>query len=175
MLRLWCFTPYTGLRDLDSNLGPYPYDSLKKWISLTNHISEALVLRYIIAFDHFANIYIVLFLFQCCHRIQPLNGKISSVTQVKCEEQPRSTASTFQRGAKESDSCPPVSAQQSDCCGCSQITPGGLFAGVGEFPPTQKEAAASTSQVTLNYSTDAMLRCAVNPLLRGMGRDYQSG
>lgn len=36
----------TGLRDLDSNLGPYPYESLKRWVSLTNHVSENLVSRY---------------------------------------------------------------------------------------------------------------------------------
>ena len=35
-----------GLRDLDSNLGAYPYDSLKRWVSLTNHVSETLVARY---------------------------------------------------------------------------------------------------------------------------------
>ena len=35
-----------GLRDLDSNLGAYPYESLKRWVSLTNHVSETLVARY---------------------------------------------------------------------------------------------------------------------------------
>ena len=34
-----------GLKDLDRSLGAYPYDSLKKWVSLTNHISEDLVAR----------------------------------------------------------------------------------------------------------------------------------
>lgn len=34
-----------GLKELDSNLGAYPYDSLKKWTSLTSHIEEPLVRR----------------------------------------------------------------------------------------------------------------------------------
>lgn len=34
-----------GLRDLDQGLGAYPYDTLKKWISLSNHISQDLVTR----------------------------------------------------------------------------------------------------------------------------------
>ena len=34
-----------GLRELDSSLGAYPYDSLKKWTSLTCHIEEPLVRR----------------------------------------------------------------------------------------------------------------------------------
>uniref|UniRef100_A0A8C5IMV1 Protein AAR2 homolog n=1 Tax=Junco hyemalis TaxID=40217 RepID=A0A8C5IMV1_JUNHY len=30
-----------GLRELDAFLGPYPYETLKKWVSLSNFISEA--------------------------------------------------------------------------------------------------------------------------------------
>ena len=36
-----------GLKELDSGLGAYPYDSLKKWTSLTSHIEEPLVRRYV--------------------------------------------------------------------------------------------------------------------------------
>lgn len=36
-----------GLKDLDSGLGAYPYESLKKWISLSNYISHDLVTRYV--------------------------------------------------------------------------------------------------------------------------------
>ena len=36
---------YTGIRDLDSQLGSYPYESLKIWYSLTNHIREPLLKR----------------------------------------------------------------------------------------------------------------------------------
>lgn len=32
-----------NLQELDQFLGPYPYATLKKWISLTNFISEATV------------------------------------------------------------------------------------------------------------------------------------
>ena len=34
-----------GLNDLDKNLGPYPYDTWKKWVSLTNKISDATIAR----------------------------------------------------------------------------------------------------------------------------------
>ena len=42
MMYHWYFA---GLKDLDRSLGAYPYDSLKKWVSLTNHISGELVAR----------------------------------------------------------------------------------------------------------------------------------
>ncbi|XP_005994430.1 protein AAR2 homolog [Latimeria chalumnae] len=32
-----------NLKDLDKFLGPYPYDTLKKWVSLTNHITEPVI------------------------------------------------------------------------------------------------------------------------------------
>ena len=48
-----------GLQDLDRYLGPYPHGSLKKWESLTNHITEGLL-----------------------ERIQPPGGKISSVAEI---------------------------------------------------------------------------------------------
>ena len=48
-----------NLRDLDGGLGPYPYDSWKKWISLTNKISS-----------------------QTISRLEPKSGKIHSVTQL---------------------------------------------------------------------------------------------
>ncbi len=35
-----------NLRDLDPHLGPYPYESWKKWISLTNRISDATISRH---------------------------------------------------------------------------------------------------------------------------------
>ena len=34
------------LKELDRYLGPYPYESLSKWIFLTNHVSKELVSRY---------------------------------------------------------------------------------------------------------------------------------
>ena len=52
-----------GMQELDKNLGPYPYDSLKKWVSLTQYITEPLL-----------------------ERIQPLCKKLSSVTEVPQEQ-----------------------------------------------------------------------------------------
>ena len=34
-----------NLKNLDSNLGAYPYDSWKKWVSLTNKISSITIKR----------------------------------------------------------------------------------------------------------------------------------
>ena len=37
---------YKGLKDLDSSLGAYPYDTLKKWVSLSNFVSKDLASRF---------------------------------------------------------------------------------------------------------------------------------
>ena len=47
---------------MDTFLGPYPYEHLKKWVSLTNHITENLLVR-----------------------VQPVCKKISSVTELAQE------------------------------------------------------------------------------------------
>ena len=36
------------LHELDHCLGPYPYNVYKKWLSLTNNITESLIQRYMI-------------------------------------------------------------------------------------------------------------------------------
>ena len=60
-----------GLQDMDSFLGPYPHEKLKKWVSLTNHITKDLL-----------------------ERVQPKCKKISSVTELPQEPQhTRATAS----------------------------------------------------------------------------------
>ncbi|XP_060580026.1 protein AAR2 homolog [Ruditapes philippinarum] len=48
----------SNMKELDQYLGPYPYESYKKWVSLTNHITEDLL-----------------------SRLQPECGTITSVTQ----------------------------------------------------------------------------------------------
>ena len=47
---------------MDTFLGPYPYEHFKKWVSLTNHITEDLL-----------------------ERVQPVCKKISSVTELAQE------------------------------------------------------------------------------------------
>lgn len=54
---------FSGMKDLDRYLGVYPYNSYKKWVSLTNHITEVIL-----------------------DRLQPSSLQISSVTQVPCSE-----------------------------------------------------------------------------------------
>ena len=88
------------------------------------------------------------------------------MTQVKCEElkgRPDSTASTLQLAAEEPEASDEVSREKSDP---PQVTPGGLFAGVGEFLPTLKEEADSKTGLAINYRDDAMLRCVVNLYIR---------
>ena len=49
----------SNLKDLDRSLGPYPYESWKKWISLTSKISS-----------------------QTVSRLEPIEGLIQSVTEL---------------------------------------------------------------------------------------------
>ena len=56
------------MQDLDRYLGPYPYDTLKKWVSLTQHITEPLL-----------------------QRIQPPSKKLSSVCEFPQEHFQTST------------------------------------------------------------------------------------
>ncbi|XP_072048360.1 protein AAR2 homolog [Amphiura filiformis] len=56
------------LRDLDRFLGPYPYDSLKKWVSLSNHLTESVL-----------------------ERLMPECGKILSATQLESDDATRTT------------------------------------------------------------------------------------
>lgn len=51
-----------GLQEMDTFLGPYPYEHFKKWVSLTNHITEDFL-----------------------ERVQPVCKKISSVTELAQE------------------------------------------------------------------------------------------
>ena len=41
--------PLLGLKDIDGQLGPYPFESLKIWYSLTNHITEILMKRFVMS------------------------------------------------------------------------------------------------------------------------------
>ena len=57
------------LRDLDRFLGPYPYESFKKWLSLSNQINERVL-----------------------EKLMPECGKILSATQLESDEATRTTA-----------------------------------------------------------------------------------
>lgn len=48
-----------GMKDLDKHLAPYPYDTLEKWVSLTDQISDEIMIK-----------------------LQPENGKIHSVPEL---------------------------------------------------------------------------------------------
>lgn len=97
-------------------------------------------------------------------RIQPLSGKISSVTQVHSEartSRPFFLADAIQPMVEEFSSC---QVQKSDNAVSSEINQRGMFAGIGEFPLTSKEDTDPTSQLSLQCREDAMLRCAVKHL-----------
>ena len=42
-----CLHFYSDLQELDRHLGPYPCDSLKRWLPLTNNITTKLVERFV--------------------------------------------------------------------------------------------------------------------------------
>ena len=50
MILMYCYKVILllGIKDLDGQLGAYPYESLKTWYSLTNHITEALMKRLVL-------------------------------------------------------------------------------------------------------------------------------
>lgn len=100
-------------------------------------------------------------------RIQPLNGKISSVTQVHSEggtSRPGFSTASIQPVIEEPSTFHVTSLQKSDDTVSSKIDQGGMFAGIGEFSLTPKEKTAPTSQLPLQCREDAMLRYAVNRL-----------
>ncbi|KAK6173072.1 hypothetical protein SNE40_016601 [Patella caerulea] len=71
-------------KELDRYLGAYPYESYKKWVSLTDHLTPRLV-----------------------GQLQPANEKISAVTEFISESsttQTRRNAMDIQNGIKSSDS-----------------------------------------------------------------------
>ena len=100
-------------------------------------------------------------------RIQPLNGKISSVTQVHSEAgTSRScfSSAAMQPVVEEFSACHVTSMQKSDNTVSLKINKGGMFAGIGEFPLTSKEDTDPTGQLPLQCREDAIMRCAVNHL-----------
>ncbi len=56
------------LQDLDRFLGPYPYETLKKWVSLSNHVNEVTL-----------------------QKLMPECGKIFSATQLESDDATRTT------------------------------------------------------------------------------------
>lgn len=68
---------YDNREELDKNLGPYPYESFKKWVSLSNHISPGVM-----------------------NRLQPVTGKICSVTEFISES---SNSKSRKAAAADSD------------------------------------------------------------------------
>lgn len=147
-----------GLRDLDSNLGAYPYDSLKRWVSLTNHVSETLVARYQLCNYAIISLRCVT-VHSCKYRIQPLNGKISSVTQIVSEESRTKPSAPLHPIVEEphvgSSQEPTSSNPTASSC---EVTEGGVFAGIGHFPPTPKPGAQSSRCPPIRYKPDATLR-----------------
>lgn len=95
----------------------------------------------------------------CKYRVQPLNGKISSVTQIVSEESIRTSPSLHPvveeplvGSSQESDGSKPTASS-------GEVTEGGVFAGIGHFPPTPKtESHSDCSCPPIHYKPDATLR-----------------
>ncbi|KAL5463941.1 hypothetical protein EMCRGX_G032893 [Ephydatia muelleri] len=119
-----------NVKDLDRSLAPYPYESLKKWASLTNYISKDVL-----------------------ERTQPTCGVISSVTEVESEEFHMKDRHAVQmKDESENADTPSVSI------------PGGMFAGVGQFPSIEREPAKpSTDLPELKYKAQSVLRLSEVP------------
>ena len=90
------------------------------------------------------------------NRIQPLNGKISSVTQIVSEESRIKPSAPLCPVVEE----PHVSSSTSSkpTASSCEVTEGGVFAGIGHFPPTPKQGAQSSRCPPIHYKADATLR-----------------
>lgn len=98
--------------------------------------------------------HVSVYCYQC--RIQPLNGMISSVTQIVSEEsRTRPSAAVeephVQGSSQESSSSKPAASSR-------EVTEGGVFAGIGHFPPTPKPDPQSSRCPPIRYKPDATLR-----------------
>lgn len=69
-----------GLRELDSFLGPYPYDTLRKWVSLTDKLSQ-----------------------EVASALQPLNGRVCAFCDVVPELQLTHTKDRTEHNLRRND------------------------------------------------------------------------
>ena len=141
-----------NLIQLDCNLGPYPYESLKRWVSLTNYIEEPLIAR-----------------------IQPLCGKISSVTKIASEDvKDRKCGEEECKNRRRMCVCVCVflfslcvytamdTSDKQDSDGVS----GGHFAGVGNFPSASLEQDSVLQKSRLSF--DLFLQSDPDHVLRSV-------
>lgn len=94
------------------------------------------------------------------YRIQPLNGKISSVTQFVSEESRTRPPAPLHDAVVEEPcvgSLQQPTSSKSTASSC-EVTEGGVFAGIGHFPPTPKPDTKSSTCPPTHYKPDATLR-----------------
>ncbi|XP_015220217.1 protein AAR2 homolog [Lepisosteus oculatus] len=133
-----------GLRDLDRFLGPYPYDMLRKWVSLTDRVTQ-----------------------EVAQRLQPLNGKICAFSDVVPELSLPHTEDRVQQNLPRYDiQC------QSMQEGLDRLPKMKLRAGTelrfSEIPKQTYPEGATPAQIT-QYSMD--LSYALNSLLERYYKD----
>lgn len=117
----------SSLRELDQFLGPYPYESYKKWVSLTNHITEKLL-----------------------SQLQPQCGTITSVTQF---ESPKSDSKTRQEAAEKQKDSSEVKSPSKSCLP-NLTTVAGTEMRFTEIPKQRYPVGASPQEVT-KHSMDS--------------------
>ncbi|XP_013415495.2 protein AAR2 homolog [Lingula anatina] len=118
-------------KELDQYLGAYPYDSYKKWVSLSNHITESLA-----------------------SRLQPQSGKITAVTQLVSEGS--TTQSRRERADREMETAPSGTRQDKEVeSRLPELTvePGSRI-NFSAIPKQKYPEGATPAQVT-QYSMDS--------------------
>jgi hypothetical protein len=140
---------------------------LKPWYLSIRFLEEVGIthkpcLRNISGKVSFLNYAMILYIIICTpikYRIQPLNGKISSVTQIVSEES--KTGSPAPLHAVVEEPCVGSLQEPTDSkstASSHEVTEGGVFAGIGHFPPTPKPDSQSSRCPPIHYKPDATLR-----------------
>ena len=107
-------------------------------------------------------------------RIQPLNGIISSVTQVVPEEPLTISAGSVRPTPEETPTSREDLLSRDDAddsklsVSSPEVAKGGMFAGIGHFPPTPKAESESYSYPSFRYKADAALRWGNNDVATNM-------
>ncbi|XP_066945372.1 protein AAR2 homolog [Macrobrachium rosenbergii] len=148
----------TNLRDLDRFLGPYPMDSWRKWVSLTQHVSS-----------------------EDMERMIPLTGKISSVPELVSQNQSFSSSaakkkknegnisqsSEMQSSGQNQQECATTSSQPYKSSIPDMEPVPGTEIRFSKFPSRPYPEGATPSEIT-RFSLDSSY--SVGKLVENIGR-----
>ncbi len=117
------------LRNLDSGLGPYPYDAWKRWVSLTDKISDATLAR-----------------------LEPANGRIQSVTELVPQEHFTSRSAGARSDSADKGSSG-VTEMEDNAEEGEESVAGGQVRQCGQSSEEAKVSFSSTKHFTVQFST----------------------